>query len=335
VYSTCLFCKAKLGSNETIEHFPVGSRLAFDEATGRLWVVCRRCSRWNLTPLEERWEAIDTCERVFRETRKRMTTQNIGLARLNDGLELIRIGSPLRAEFAAWRYGAQLSRRRRRHNVGTVAGAAMVTLQFAGAGVLWLPWAAYDLYLKNQTVHRVEDDQGSTHHIARKHAGALRLLPDAGGRPGWKVRTKHRSGKVEVTGDAALQLAGALLPLINRKGADSGQVTDAVAELERAGGPANFFVQSAAYMERYRDHGSFRAADYRITDAPVPIRLALEMAAHEDTEQRAMEGELYLLEHAWREAEEIAAIADRLLLPPAIEEFIARHRNSEGVSTDA
>ena len=41
-------------------------------------------------------------------------------------------------------------------------------------------------------------------------------------------------------------------------------------------------------------------------------RLALEMAANEDVERRALEGELAELEAAWREAEEIAAIADRL-----------------------
>jgi hypothetical protein len=24
-----------------------------------LWVVCRHCERWNLSPLEERWEAVE------------------------------------------------------------------------------------------------------------------------------------------------------------------------------------------------------------------------------------------------------------------------------------
>jgi len=42
-------------------------------------------------------------------------------------------------------------------------------------------------------------------------------------------------------------------------------------------------------------------------------RLALEMAANEDTERRALEGQLAELEAAWRDAEEIAAIADTLL----------------------
>jgi hypothetical protein len=46
---------------------------------------------------------------------------------------------------------------------------------------------------------------------------------------------------------------------------------------------------------------------------PLVDRHALEMAANEDAERRALEGELRVLEHAWRQAEEIAAIADDLL----------------------
>jgi hypothetical protein len=40
--------------------------------------------------------------------------------------------------------------------------------------------------------------------------------------------------------------------------------------------------------------------------------VALEMALHEEQERRAMDGELAELEAMWREAEEIAAIADAL-----------------------
>jgi hypothetical protein len=36
------------------------------------------------------------------------------------------------------------------------------------------------------------------------------------------------------------------------------------------------------------------------------------MSLHEETERRALEGELALLEAAWREAEEIARISDTL-----------------------
>ena len=85
MYSTCIFCHSDLGANESVEHFPVGRRLAFDAARGRLWVVCRKCERWNLSPLDERWEAIEECERLFSATRTRVSTDNIGLARMREG----------------------------------------------------------------------------------------------------------------------------------------------------------------------------------------------------------------------------------------------------------
>ena len=64
MYSTCIFCNQSLGTNVALESFSVGRRVAFDAARGRLWVVCRKCERWNLTPLEERWEAVDEDERL-------------------------------------------------------------------------------------------------------------------------------------------------------------------------------------------------------------------------------------------------------------------------------
>jgi hypothetical protein len=118
------YCNNALGSNEVVETFPVGRRLAFDQSKGRLWVVCRKCEKWNLTPLEERWEAIETCERLFHDARKRVSTDNIGLAKLTEGLELVRIGEPQRPEFAAWRYGDQFGRRRTRAILIGVGAAA-------------------------------------------------------------------------------------------------------------------------------------------------------------------------------------------------------------------
>src|SRR5688500_15726904 len=109
-----MFCHRPLGTNGVLESFPVGRRIAFDSAKGRLWAVCKRCDRWNLSPLEERWEAVEDCERLFEETRLQVSTENIGLARHSEGLELVRIGRPLRPEFAAWRYGDQFGRRRKR-----------------------------------------------------------------------------------------------------------------------------------------------------------------------------------------------------------------------------
>jgi hypothetical protein len=60
---------------------------------------------------------------------------------------------------------------------------------------------------------------------------------------------------------------------------------------------------------------------------PVAKRIALEMALNDDSERRAMDGDLAELEAAWREAEEIAAIADNMFLPAGITEWVrARER---------
>ena len=53
-------------------------------------------------------------------------------------------------------------------------------------------------------------------------------------------------------------------------------------------------------------------------------RLALEMAANEEAEPRALEGELDALEAARAEAEEIAGLADNLTLPDGVEERARR-----------
>jgi hypothetical protein len=64
-----------------------------------------------------------------------------------------------------------------------------------------------------------------------------------------------------------------------------------------------------------------------LLDVPLADRLALEMAAHEDAERRALDGELAELEAAWREAEEIAAIADAMFLPAEVDAGVARMRD--------
>ncbi|MDQ6717083.1 MAG: hypothetical protein M3Z17_01915, partial [Gemmatimonadota bacterium] len=142
MYTKCLFCHSELGANQVIERFPIGRRLAFDEAKGRLWVVCPSCSRWNLTPIEERWEAIEDCERRFRATHLRLSTEHIGLARLSEGLELVRVGKPQRPEMAAWRYGPNFRARRVKSLViqgvsyGTMAAIAIISpMQIAQIGV--------------------------------------------------------------------------------------------------------------------------------------------------------------------------------------------------------
>ncbi len=67
-----------------------------------------------------------------------------------------------------------------------------------------------------------------------------------------------------------------------------------------------------------------RSPHHALFRLPGPVRLGLEMVAHEETERRALEGELALLEAEWREAEEVAAIADDLLVPERVRRLLGR-----------
>jgi len=337
VYATCLFCNAGLGNNEVVESFPVGRRLAFDAANGRLWVVCRRCERWNLSPLEERWEAIEECERRFRDTRLRVSTDNIALARLREGLELVRVGPALRPEFAAWRYGDQFGRRRRRQlirvglGVGIVGGAVAGGIALGvsagigvGGGGWWIWRGIYAGYRRiaygspEAVVARVPYDNGKQIvAIRRRQLGDVRV--GSGGENSFliSIPTSGRAGVVHLYGDEAQRAAGYVLPAINWAGAERREVQEAVELIEQSSrSPADFV----------RDVARRAGAGRRLQDLPNAARLALEMASHEESERRAMEGELALLEAAWKQAEEIAKIADNLLVPPTVDEFLERNR---------
>jgi hypothetical protein len=52
------------------------------------------------------------------------------------------------------------------------------------------------------------------------------------------------------------------------------------------------------------------------------LRVSLEIAAHEEAERRALESELAELAAEWKRAEEVASIADDLLLPEHVRDFI-------------
>jgi hypothetical protein len=107
----------------------------------------------------------------------------------------------------------------------------------------------------------------------------------------------------------------------NRFGASDARVNDAVRQIERAG-DANQFLSAAATRSGWRGGRFFSLVNsYRGLGAlrlSGTERLALEMAVHEENERRALEGELAILADAWRDAEEIAAIADVDLSPPKL-----------------
>jgi hypothetical protein len=318
MYSTCLFCHGSLGGNEVVEVFPVGRRLAFDPAKGRLWVVCPRCKRWNLTPLEERWEAIEECERRFRGTVRRRSTENVGVAYLSSGLTLVRVGEPLRPELAAWRYGRELGWRRTRRAVAMglgLTGAAALGVAGApiGGGLLALT-VAYGLgnhrlgdLIPRRVVARVRAD-GRVLEVRREDIERTVVYPDhrSGGH---SLLLHHRGGVEPLRGEKACGALAKLMPAINHAGAAKHVVADAATILDSADSIDDYVAWMLKLAARPR---------FGILELPEAASLAFEMALNEDVERRALDGELATLERSWREAEEIAAIADSLLVPAGV-----------------
>ena len=176
------------------------------------------------------------------------------------------------------------------------------------------------------------------------------LLPDG---DGWRLSVKHHFGRAELSGDEAHRWLYHLLARVNRSGGSDRLVADAVGQIESAR-PDVFIKALAEQSERLWavDRERIRRYDVEmekrllnfekqtetrpineagLAHIPAARRLALEMALHESTEQQAVDGELAALELAWREAEEIAGIADDLLLPSSVSVFVERHRRDGAV----
>lgn len=327
MYKTCMFCNKPLGTNQIIEPFPVGRRLAFDAAKGRLWVVCPKCERWNLTPLEERWEAVEECERLFRGTRVRVSSDNIGLAKHPEGLELVRIGMPLRPEFAAWRYGDQFGRRRKRAILYGVGGTLVVGgLVIGGVATGVISGALVgqsgnfvNAFVNGRVLAKVKAQDGTLLKLKNPDLKKTRIEAVDGG---WNFVVKKGKKEHRFQGEEAQRVAGVIVSRINRRGAGRSAVQDAVRLLDEQGS-ADAVLLSAARKEV---RSAFRNSVGEIASLAPPTRLAVEMALHEEQERRALEGELWRLERAWEEAEEIAGISDALLLPEGTEEFLEEHR---------
>jgi hypothetical protein len=370
MYSACLFCNAHLGENDQLPTFAVGRRIAFDEAKGRLWVVCGRCARWNLTPLEERWEAIEACERLYRGTRLRASTDNVGLARLRSGLELVRIGPALYPEIASWRYGARLLHRdvEQGSDAGLIVRSTKLLARSAASAVVRSAYAAglgsdvvlrmYTLGRGGAVLARASDEHGRAITIRYAHIEGTELIRPERDEP-WRLRVQHDRGVATLTDTPGLRVAGKMLATLNFGAATEEDIERAASKLDDAGDPDNYFSRVASlairtswgrdpnaprdgtaepaarsFAERlalrlatrsFWAHGGTGSQELAtLHRLPTIDRLALEMAANEDFERRALAGELAALRDAWRDAEEIAAIADNLLADEALQEFKRR-----------
>jgi hypothetical protein len=163
--------------------------------------------------------------------------------------------------------------------------------------------------------------------LRRWHLNMARLAPGEGGTVALQVpNAKHKDPPLGGRGRYREDPSPLVLPEaearrilargtvhLNAKGADYRRVAEALTLLSNAGSADRYLQRLAA---EGRPMGGERRPRHRgkpsLGAAPL---LALEMALHEEQERRAMEGELAVLESAWREAEQIADIADRLAAP--------------------
>jgi len=328
MYTTCAFCGAKFDGDGGPSGLRIGRRLAFDEWKGRLWVVCAKCTRWNLTPLDDRLERIEAVARSARDGRLLASTEQVSLLRWQQ-YDLVRVGKPQRVELAGWRYGERMrARSRERAKVVVPLTLAAVGLGIAAnvaAGgslgvVVWnIGRLADSLYVGMVGGRRVTlieppicEHCGTLLELKAKHVQHARVIPDDRHDLGVLVscpRCRHEAALL--TGADAQAALRQGLTYLNVRRSNRRKADDAARVVDDAGGPDRLIRDVARRELTLRSLRPER-------------QLALEMAVDEQAEVQE-------LERQWREAEEQAEIADGTLsTTPALEEELRRLKRRAG-----
>jgi len=310
MFRSCAFCNAAFDGDGGPSGLGIGRRIAFDEWKGRLWVVCPRCSRWNLTPFDDRLERIEAVARAASQGRIAASTEQVALIRW-ERYDFVRVGKPPRVELATWRYGERLrNRQRERMKVVVPLTVAAIGLGIAanvaaGGGFGVIVWNVHRLVdgIYNGMVGRrrvalteapICASCGSVMDLRAKHVQHARVVPDRHAEMAVVLscpRCRHEAA--QLTGTDAVQALRQGLTFLNLKRGGRRRAEDAAREVDRVGGPDRLVRDIA---QRELTLGSLR-----------PERgLALEMAVDERAEVEE-------LERQWKDAEEIADIADGTL----------------------
>jgi hypothetical protein len=249
----------------------------------------------------------------------------------------VRIGRPLRPEFAAWRYGDQFGRRRKRALTYTATGLALLAgvtflapVAIGGTGLGgYYAWQIWEAVRERSMQAKLHTDDGRVIKLRKPDLKEVRLRPSDDGH-GFRLSVLKGRKQEWFEGDQAERFASQIIPKVNEAGGKKQAVQAAVREIEHHGHPDRFLADLVT-GDRFQ---SKKGVPGYINKMPEPTKLALEMALHEEAERRALEGELSRLEQAWEEAEEIAAIADGLILPTGAADFIERHRGEVDVEEE-
>jgi hypothetical protein len=345
MYSTCLRCERSLGTNSEIAHIRVGRRVAFDTERGRLWVICPHCGQWNLTPIEERWEALAECDALARGAEARGGGAVAALAQTASGLELLRVGGMSGRDIANWRYGRRLAQRRDRRVLallpleGLAIGLGLAAWRSTGLGsfgayvALLVGAAAFGLWYRPPRLWlRFDDGEGHRRLLWPWELQQVRLEPARSASESPELVIPRLRGDLRLRGARGAVALASLLPKINGAdcvGVDLRDAVQRVADAERQAQrpPAR---PGRGARRRARQHGQVIAQpvarrpweqlvcdepSHWLLDADPEFRLALEMTVTEEVEQRELDARGDALADVWRDEEEVGAISDDLLLP--------------------
>ena len=335
MYRKCLVCDQEFAENDALEHLTRGRKVAYDPEKGRLWLICRSCSRWSLIPIESRWEALEELEKLVRDQARVLSrTDNVALMRAGR-LEIVRVGRARLREEAWWRYGRELRQRRERFRklstAGTIGAAAAIAGSWATGGIGFVTaWLVWDNAPKVVTGGARWLRFGSTAWRGRgecmrcgRPVGRVRyaerggLILSAGEEsPGVIIRCSRceqaRDSGMLLTGQEASRTLRKVLGYHHFAGASERRVEKAVGLIEASGGPERLPMRILKRNRRFGDVGQVG-------------RVALEIAVHEETERRLLAMELAELEAHWRREEELASIMDGELTPlPLLDSFRRR-----------
>ena len=338
MYTSCFVCRRQFRRNTLIAHCPLGSRIAFEPATGRLWVVCHRCGQWCLVPLEQRWEAIEECEARFRDAPARVSTGHVGVADLGE-LTLVRVGEALRNEIANWRYGPRFRKRHKRRTIAYSIVVALMAVLFTTLAVigqdpnlsvvLAAAFVGYAFTLRDrpswQRLARV--DVGRKKRTLRRwDLAAITLEPDESNKY-YDVHVHHGGTAAVLRGTKAVDFLAAILPGVNRDGADEYVIRSATRAVDSAESalasrkPAP--SPQTVWHRIVSDHRDSRPLSSLSTET----LFALEMAVLEEQEQRIMAEEAARLAPVATSEAEIGMIADDMFTPAEISERLDRLRS--------
>lgn len=320
MYRKCLVCDRDFAANDALKHLDRGRRVAYDPVKGRLWLICRACSRWSLVPMESRWEALEELEKLVTDQGRMLSsTDNVALMRAGP-LEVVRVGRAELREEAWWRYGQELRQRKERFRklsvAGTVGAAVAIGsswatggLSFVGAWILWesapglvtggarllrfgrTAWRGHGECTRcGRPIHRIAyaNRQNVVFRAAEDSVEVLVFCPVCG--------ADDERG-LQLRGQEANRAVRKILAYHHFAGASEGRVDRAARLIEAAGGPERLPSRILSRPKQLDQVGRVG-------------RVALEIAVHEEHESRLLSMEVAELEAHWRREEELARIMD-------------------------